>query len=509
MQSDLAYEAIPYPSFTFPQTHPDRLASMAEFLGMTPASPEKCRVLELGCGDGSNLLSFAYTMPSSEFVGIDLAKIHIDKANSGASDLGFSNISFHCQDLMEFERERFGKFDFIIAHGLFSWVPDQVRTKVLEIYSACLAPNGVGYISYNVYPGSRVREMVWEMMRFHVENEVDPQQKVKQGTNFLKFVHDASTDLLHQALVGNELSQIAVRTDANVSHDEFSEDNKPFYFNEFAGQLEQSGLQFLCEADPQLLHYGRISPDARKMLDSFGTDILRREQYFDFIKCRRFRSSLICRSSEQLRRDPDLEILNNFLISTNVRPASPEPGIAEGDAETFVNSKGTKFETNHSLTKAAIVVLDRESPKRVRFDDLVEGSKNQIASESRSITEEETQKTASFLMQLFYAGFIDLHKFQPDLVTYVSDRPAASASARRQVEMGGETVTTLTGANLNLDDKLAARLLLLLDGTRDINAINVEMTKSGSVKAEDQVDELADQIQSILKKFADFGLLVS
>ncbi len=119
MQSDLAYEAIPYPSFTFPQTHPDRLASMAEFLGMTPASPEKSRVLELGCGDGSNLLSFAYTMPSSEFVGIDLAKIHIDKANSGASDLGFSNISFHCQDLMEFERERFGKFDFIIAHGLF------------------------------------------------------------------------------------------------------------------------------------------------------------------------------------------------------------------------------------------------------------------------------------------------------------------------------------------------------------------------------------------------------
>ncbi len=112
-------------------------------------------------------------------------------------------------------------------------------------------------------------------------------------------------------------------------------------------------------------------------------------------------------------------------------------------------------------------------------------------------------------MQLFYPGFIDLHKFQPDVVATVSERPFASSFARRQVEMDGETVTTLNGTNLNLDDKLAARLLLLLDGTRDINAINVEMTKSGSVKAEDQVDELADQIQSILKKFADFGLLVS
>lgn len=511
MQSDPAYETIPYPSFTFSQTHPDRLASMAAFLGMTPARPEKSRVLELGCGDGSNLLSFAYAMPGSDFVGVDLGKIHIDKANAATGDLGLSNISFHCEDLMEFTRERFGEFDFILAHGLFSWVPDQVRTKVLEIYSACLAPNGVGYISYNVYPGSRIREMVWEMMQFHVADIKDRREKVRHGRSFVKFVHDAATEPLHKALVGNELSQFAVRTDANIFHEEFAEVNQPFYFNEFAGKLEPSGLQFLCEADPKLFNYGRVGPDARKMLDSFDSDLLSREQYFDFIKCRRFRSSLIGHSTIQLRRDPGPEILKNFLISTDVRPASSEPNIVEDIAESFVNSKGTTFQTNHSLTKAAIVILDGESPRRIGFVDLIERSKDLIAPGSGFVTSEDTEKTASFFMQLFYAGFIDLHRFQPDLVMVVSERPAASAFARRQVELGSETVTTLNGTNLKLDDKLASALLLLLDGTRDVEELNEEMKAGWATNGlddGDQLNPLPDKIQFVLKKFADFGLLV-
>src|SRR5215203_2185573 len=134
-----AYDQVPYSSFTFPQTRPDRLATLGAFHGLDPASPEKCRVLELGCGDGTNLISFAYILPNSDFVGIDLSALHMDQANAPAEELNLSNLTLLQDDVMDFTRERFGEFDYIIAHGLFSWVPEPVRAKILEIVSESLA----------------------------------------------------------------------------------------------------------------------------------------------------------------------------------------------------------------------------------------------------------------------------------------------------------------------------------------------------------------------------------
>ncbi len=165
------YDEVPYSSFTFPQTRPDRLATLAAFLGMRPAPPERCRVLELGCGDGTNLISFAYILPDSRFVGIDLGQRHIEDAKNAATELGLTNLEFHCEDVMNFSRERYGEFDYIIAHGLFSWVPEAVRTKILKIYAECLTPQGVGHISFNAYPGCKTREMLWDMMKYYTDGD--------------------------------------------------------------------------------------------------------------------------------------------------------------------------------------------------------------------------------------------------------------------------------------------------------------------------------------------------
>ena len=69
-----SYDRILYPNYLHTQTHPDRLATMTKFFGMNAKPVENCRVLELGCGTGSRLLSFAYDLPDSEFVGIDLSE---------------------------------------------------------------------------------------------------------------------------------------------------------------------------------------------------------------------------------------------------------------------------------------------------------------------------------------------------------------------------------------------------------------------------------------------------
>ena len=77
MEDAFSYEVMPYPSKFFLQTHPDRLATLATLFGMKSAPPERCRVLELGCGNGSNLVSHAFNLPEARFVGVDLAENHI------------------------------------------------------------------------------------------------------------------------------------------------------------------------------------------------------------------------------------------------------------------------------------------------------------------------------------------------------------------------------------------------------------------------------------------------
>ena len=115
------YDGIAYPTFPISYTHPDRLATVATHFGMKPAPVERCRVLELGCSTGANLLSMAVMLPESEFVGVDLAGRPIAQGKARVEALGLKNLAFRQIDLLEMA-PGYGKFDYIIAHGLYAWL---------------------------------------------------------------------------------------------------------------------------------------------------------------------------------------------------------------------------------------------------------------------------------------------------------------------------------------------------------------------------------------------------
>lgn len=152
------YDEIPYPGFPLPQTHPDRLATLATLFGMKPAPPAACRVLEVGCGDGGNLIPMALGLPESQFLGIDLAEKPVAAGCALIHSLGLQRIHLRTLDLMDAGRQ-LGEFDYIIAHGVYSWVPGEVRDGLLRLCRMLLAPNGVAYVSYNTYPGFHRREL--------------------------------------------------------------------------------------------------------------------------------------------------------------------------------------------------------------------------------------------------------------------------------------------------------------------------------------------------------------
>ena len=97
-------------------------------LGIDVAPVATCRVLELACGDGANLVPIAATLPAATFVGFDFAARPIARAQRMIGELGLANVRALGLDLRDVPRD-FGTFDYIIAHGLYSWVrPTSVRT---------------------------------------------------------------------------------------------------------------------------------------------------------------------------------------------------------------------------------------------------------------------------------------------------------------------------------------------------------------------------------------------
>lgn len=161
------YDRVLYAGHALAQAHPDRLATIAKLFGVKPPEVSTCRVLELGCGDGLNLISVGLGLPEAECVGIDLAPIGIRRGQEILQRVGLKNVTLLQRSILDIDPD-FGQFDFIIAHGVYSWVPSEVRDKLLRICKENLAESGVAYVSYNAYPGSHQREMVREMMRYHV-----------------------------------------------------------------------------------------------------------------------------------------------------------------------------------------------------------------------------------------------------------------------------------------------------------------------------------------------------
>ena len=174
------YDAVPYAGHPFAQTHPDRLATLATLFGLKPAAPGRCRVLELGCGDAGNLAPMALALPETQFVGIDAAPGAIARGRALADAVGLPNLTLETVAIEDFEPDA-GGFDYVIAHGVYSWLPAPARDRLLALCARALARSGVAYVSYNALPGGRLREALRDVLRFHTAEFEDPTERVGQA----------------------------------------------------------------------------------------------------------------------------------------------------------------------------------------------------------------------------------------------------------------------------------------------------------------------------------------
>lgn len=464
MSETFSYDAVPYPSKFFLQTHPDRLAAMGILYGMQPAPPQKCRVLELGCGNGSNLVAHAFGLPEAEFVGVDLAENHIVQANASAKELGLNNVKFRQMDVTEMSESDFGKFDYITAHGLFSWVPDFVRESVLKLFGELLTPNGIGYVSYNAYPGAHSREMVRSIMRFHTRAIDEPQAKVDQAITLLKLLaENAVGPETYAPVLRSEFQRHQRHSVEDIYHDDLGDFYQPFYFHEFAALLGENGMQFLAEAEPHASSRQGLSEEAANYLTSLD-DIVAREQYLDFLRGRVFRQTLFCRSGIKLEHDPKPEVLDELFLSSTLTPVDEIADLDESKIEKFRSAKGQQMQIDHPLTKATLLHLGEIWGRSISTPDLLDAAAAKL--NSSNVEEKDRDITRSILMQLTLGSdMVELHAYAPYANTEAGVRPMVNRLSQWQIR-DCTNVLTLFNKDLKLSDDLARELIRLMDGTR-------------------------------------------
>jgi methyltransferase-like protein len=510
------YDIVAYPSYIHSQTHPDRLAVIGTLLGMEPCPVDRCRVLELGCGTGSNLVPMASLLPQSQFLGLDLAAQAVAKGQQMIREVGLPNVRLVQANLAEFQTGT-DKFDYIIAHGVFSWVPPYARERMLALCRNSLAPQGIAFISYNAFPGAHLRNMIREMMLYHVRAYESPSDRIGQALSFVKFLADAQDGQTENRFwFKSELQSVLDHDSDYIFHDELADVNQPFYFTQFMEKAVSHGLQYLGEANyHDMFSYG-FNESTRETLKRLDSNRILKEQYLDFLKCRRFRQTLLCHREATLTTSPLAEKVADFYISSPARPVQ-QTDLRSDSVIEYRTSKGAKCATDYSLGKAALAALSAD--EWVRFDDLKSRAERMLldAGLTPETDLESTDKFSRFLLDLYSAGVVEFRTHLPTFTRTVSERPAVSALTRWQVE-NSEFVTTPLHMAVQIEDEVGRCLLSSLDGTLDRAALQQKLWQlliSKNALAIVDVNESAVRekvgrdLDESLARLAKLGLLAS
>ena len=479
-----SYDETPYQSHPFPQSQPARLAAMATFFGLTPPDIRSARVLELGCAAGGNLIPMAATWPDSRCLGVDLSARQIEEGQTTVRDLGLSNCKLRHASIADITPD-WGQFDYIVCHGVWSWVSEPIRDRILKICHDNLAHNGVAYVSYNTYPGWHMRGAIRDLMRWHTAGFTDSAQKAQQARAVLQFLCESTPAEgdAYGLMMRNEAQLLAQQGDYYLLHDHLEEVNHPVYVHEFFAQCAANGLEYLAEAEVQTMLPNGLPQATIETLRRIAPDIVRMEQYLDFLRNRAFRQTLLVHTGQTINRNLTPASLEKLAIASALTPQGPVDPKASGNAR-FVLPNGIAADTTGPLTKAALLALAEAWPQPVTFPHLLDAARRQV--EGDLLQEPDptgrpaaAQALGTDIFQLYTAGLLEIWPHALPLATGISVQPRAFALAcwqAGQTPMGGQgVVTNMRHESIGLD-ALTVRILALLDGSHDRSAILEALT---------------------------------
>ncbi|AAY62105.1 methyltransferase domain protein [Rickettsia felis str. Pedreira] len=466
------YDEVPYESYPYALTNPYHLSTLATLFGVNAPEVENAKILELGCAAGGNLIPHAVLYPKAHFVGVDLSKVQVDEANKNVKELGLKNIEFHHCSITDID-DSFGKFDYIICHGVISWVPKTVRDKIFEVCNKNLSPNGIAYISYNTLPGWNMVRTIRDMMMYHSSSFANVRDRIAQSRLLLEFVKDSleNSKTPYAEVLKTEAGLLAKQTDHYLRHDHLEEENAQFYFHEFMNEARKHNLQYLADCNLSTMYLGNMPLKVVEQLKAVN-DIVRTEQYMDFITNRRFRTTLLCHSDMKINRNINNDDITKFNMIFNIVPEKPIKEVDLNNASEalkfFLNgNKDSNLTTSSPYMKAILYTFSENLNNPLSFEKITSEANKKLHSTKLNEIKAELLNNA---MKLVLQGYISItnqkHRNNPEL-----DKPKTTKMVIHQAtHTPSMWVTNLKHEpiGVNFFEKFALRYM---DGKHDKKAI--------------------------------------
>lgn len=443
----VSYDEVPYNSLPFRACHPETMAVIAAMEGLEPAPAQKCRVMEIGCAGGGHLLPIAAAYVDSEFVGVDLSSVQIGQAQELAEAADLKNVTLLAKDICQYTPQ--GEFDFIIAHGVYSWSPAPVRQRLLDVCATHLSPRGVAIISYMVYPGAYVWCALRHAMKLGTRDR-PPKEVAPEARRIADVLADAAPKMAPRwgPVVAKWSKDLAGYADHTLLHDQLEAVYHPVYLTEFVDQAAASGLRYLADAARDDIK--NVAAGAREQIEKLTADPILQAQYVDIGGFRMFRQSLLCRKDAAVGRADPLAVVERAHLASD----KFLPGAASGKAaaqKVDVKMFGPVFE-------AALSEMSRRWPKTISFAEL-------RTHYERAGGKPGERLLAELIYKLYTAGRVELWMEEPTFIAGASDsnRPRVTKLARVQADKG-KPVTNLRHEAFAGADERARKVVASLDG---------------------------------------------
>ena len=510
-----SYDETPYSSFPYAKSSPGNLKTLGRLFGMNPPTVETARVLELGCAEGGNIIPHAIKYPRAEFIGVDLSKVQIDAGKVHIEKMGLKNIELKHMSLVDID-QTFGKFDYIICHGVFSWVPDFVKDKIFEVCSKNLSSEGVAYISYNTLPGWNMIRTIRDMMLYHTQQFNAPEEKVSQSRILLNFINDALTgsESPYAVTLKKEAELLSKCGDHYLMHEHLEENNKQYYFSEFMAEAEKHDLQYLSDCALSTMYLDNMPKRAAEKLAGIGS-LVRAEQYMDFINNRRFRRTLLCHKGVKLNRGIDKSIVKEFAMSMRLCVEKP---LAEVSIETselmhfyLDKKKEDSVSTTSPAMKAILYTLAENQNNPLEFDDIVRQANEKVKAVEPA---EIAAKLEEQAVPLLFKGILEFSSEAGNYHKVNLDKPKLSKIAYYQItDTSNEWVTNgvhdtvpigyfdkLAGQHMNGENTVPQILEKMME-TVKTRKLTIEVDKKLITDHEELKQYLQKRLDSIIRKF--------
>jgi SAM-dependent methyltransferase len=450
-----AYDEVAYPTPIVPEMNPSRIRAAGILHGFTFPTVASSAVLEIGCGDGYNLLGIAAASPAAHHVGFDLSPLAIARGQTVLTAAALANAELVQGDILTWSRPQ-QTFDYILCHGVHSWVPPHVQDALLALIAAQLSPGGVAYVSHDALPAASAKLEIKKFLQLVIPAGASPSEKIARARQALPELarHQRPQSRL-KAQLDSLIAELPLFEDGYFFHDWLSEAYHPVSMQTLASKAATCGLQPIAEAAALDLFEPVASAGLASFAASVGQGYAGKAYLGDILSgARMFRRTILARTDAPPPSTADFSEISVTLRATVER--DPSGVIYRGPDNAL-------FRPSTAAERHILQILADAAPAEVPYVDLLQHVP-------------DPQVLQRVLTQICAIPVAAAYASEPSYCATPGERPLASPLTR-------EMLSKLDFAATLRLNRLASRqgatqmFLGLCDGTRTRAMLAADMSR--------------------------------